>query len=125
VDTVNSFDCGHRPPFIPFRTDNCWRGCLHDRESRFWIRRKFSDPNPHDLCRTIVGEDEFTTQADSSFNDEVKILLLFPMDRAQWFNIVMGNSVELNEQTIDGIAERVPMPVALQELLSLNLAVSE
>jgi len=47
------------------------------------------------------------------------------MDRAQWFNIVMGDSVELNEQTIDGIAERVPMPVALQELLSLNLAVSE
>lgn len=47
------------------------------------------------------------------------------MDRAQWFNIVMGDSVELNEQTINGIAERVPMPEPLKELLSLNLAVSD
>ncbi len=46
------------------------------------------------------------------------------MDRAQWFNIVMGDSVELNEQVIDGIADQVYMPEALKELLSLNLAVA-
>lgn len=46
------------------------------------------------------------------------------MDRAQWFNIVMGDSVELNEQVIDGIAEQVYMPEALKDLLSLNLAVT-
>ena len=46
------------------------------------------------------------------------------MDRAQWFNIVMGDSVELNEQVIDGISERVPMPESLRERLTLNLAVA-
>lgn len=47
------------------------------------------------------------------------------MDRAQWFNIVMGDSVELNEQSIDGIAERIQMPDSLKAQLSLNLAVAE
>ena len=47
------------------------------------------------------------------------------MDRAQWFNIVMGDSVELNEQSIDGIADRIQMPDSLKDQLSLNLAVAE
>ena len=45
------------------------------------------------------------------------------MDRARWFNIVMGDDVELGDNQLDQIAERIPMPEPLRKHLTLDLSV--
>jgi len=45
------------------------------------------------------------------------------MDRARWFNIVMGDDVELGDNQLDQIAERIPMPEPLRNHLTLDLSV--
>jgi hypothetical protein len=44
-------------------------------------------------------------------------------DRARWFNIVMGDDVQLTDQQKEVIAERVPLPIELTDLLTLDLSV--
>lgn len=44
-------------------------------------------------------------------------------DRARWFNIVMGDKVDVSEAATDAIAERVPLPPELAKSLTLDLSV--
>lgn len=45
------------------------------------------------------------------------------MDRARWFNIVMGDDVELGDSQLDKIADRIPMPDELRNQLTLDLSI--
>jgi hypothetical protein len=42
-------------------------------------------------------------------------------DRERWFNVVMGEKLELDEASTDRLAERVPLPEALAKALALRL----
>jgi SNF2 family DNA or RNA helicase len=42
-------------------------------------------------------------------------------DRERWFNIVMGDPLELDEWSIDHAAQRVPLPSDLTDRLTMNL----
>lgn len=44
-------------------------------------------------------------------------------DRERWFNVVMGQPLDVSEWATDRTAERVPLPTALAEELSLRLSV--
>jgi hypothetical protein len=44
-------------------------------------------------------------------------------DRERWFNVVMGEKLELDEAYTDRVAERVPLPADLARELSLRLEV--
>lgn len=46
-------------------------------------------------------------------------------DRARWFNIVMGDDVELSDQQREDLSERVPLPEDLIDLLALDLSVAD
>jgi hypothetical protein len=46
-------------------------------------------------------------------------------DRERWFNVVMGEKLELDEASTDRLAARVPLPRELAQALSLRLEVSE
>lgn len=45
-------------------------------------------------------------------------------DRDRWFNVVMGGQMELDEWSTERIEERVPLPSAVAEELTLDLAVA-
>ncbi len=44
-------------------------------------------------------------------------------DRERWFNVVMGEKMELDEWTTDRLAERVPLPEGLARRLTMRLGV--
>lgn len=44
------------------------------------------------------------------------------MDRESWFNVVMGGEVVTDAKTAERIAERIPLPEAVQQELSIDLA---
>ncbi len=44
-------------------------------------------------------------------------------DRERWFNVVMGEKMELDEWATDKLAERIPLPVDLARLLTMRLDV--
>jgi len=44
-------------------------------------------------------------------------------DRARWFNIVMGDKVDMSEAGTEAISERVPLPPELARTLALDLRV--
>jgi superfamily II DNA/RNA helicase len=44
-------------------------------------------------------------------------------DRERWFNVVMGEKLELDEASTDRLAARVPLPRELGQALSLRLEV--
>ena len=44
-------------------------------------------------------------------------------DRERWFNVVMGERLDLDEGTTDRIAERVPLPDELAKSLALRLEI--
>jgi hypothetical protein len=46
-------------------------------------------------------------------------------DRARWFNVVMGDDANIDDEEADRIAARVPMPIELVERLTLNLTCAE
>jgi len=43
-------------------------------------------------------------------------------DRERWFNVVMGERLELDEWSTERLSKRVPLPVELAKELALNLA---
>ena len=45
-------------------------------------------------------------------------------DRERWFNVVMGEKLELDEASTDLLATRVPLPDALARRLSLDLGIA-
>ena len=45
-------------------------------------------------------------------------------DRERWFNVVMGEKLELDEHSTDQTAQRVPLPVELARKLSMDLSVT-
>ena len=42
-------------------------------------------------------------------------------DRARWFQIIMGENYEVDEAATDRRAERIPLPIRVQEQLSMRL----
>jgi hypothetical protein len=44
-------------------------------------------------------------------------------DRERWFNVVMGEKLELDEASTDRLAARMPLPIDLARALSLRLEV--
>lgn len=44
-------------------------------------------------------------------------------DRERWFNVVMGEKMELDEWSTDRAAERVPLPVELAKQLTMDLEI--
>jgi Helicase conserved C-terminal domain len=45
-------------------------------------------------------------------------------DRERWFNVLMGQSLELGEAATDRVAERVPLPEDLAKRLAMNLGLT-
>lgn len=44
-------------------------------------------------------------------------------DRERWFNVVMGEKLELDERSTERIAERIPLPVEAAEEIALRLEI--
>jgi hypothetical protein len=42
-------------------------------------------------------------------------------DRERWFQIIMGEQYDMDESATDRRAERVPLPIAVQQQLSMRL----
>jgi len=46
-------------------------------------------------------------------------------DRERWFNVVMGERLELDERSTDKLAERVEFPAEAAAEIAMDLAVAE
>jgi hypothetical protein len=54
---------------------------------------------------------------------QVDVVYAFVKDRERWFNVVMGEKLELDEASTDRISARAPLPSELARTLSLRLEV--